>query len=88
MKKIALCAALALVPVTAALAQPAPVLRNTGVGQIDAGDNSGPGSVGYFTPSGRAEDRRSDNAGAAGNTNLPERPIPNTGGQGDTGGGN
>ena len=59
--KIALTVALALAAATPALAQSArgpfaPIPRNAVI-QHDAGTYAGPGSVGFYSPTGRAEDR-------------------------------
>jgi len=49
--------------------------------------NSGPGSVGYATLTGRAADRISNDPAEAGNAELQTRPIPNSGGGGGGGSG-
>lgn len=44
--------------------------------------NSGPGSIGTIAPGGTGTPSISNNSGAAGNAEHPERPIANTGGGG------
>ncbi|KAB1069325.1 hypothetical protein [Methylobacterium planeticum] len=48
-------------------------------------DNSGPGSIGTAAPGGTGASSISNNSGAAGNAEHPERPIGNTGGGGSGG---
>ena len=101
MKRLALIAGAALLAATPALAQtavtppatvvtpPATAVPPTGTvqGGSPAAATSGPGSAGYVTPTGRAEDRVTNNPAAASNAEQSNQPIPQSGKGGGGGGG-
>ena len=92
MKKLALFTSAALLASVPALAQTTTTTPGATPPVTQGGSpgvaNSGPGSVGYTTPTGRAEDRISNDPARAGNAEMQTRPVPNSGGGGGgTGGG-
>jgi len=94
MKRLALSIGAVLLAATPVLAQtvtipPAASAPSTGTAQggSPAAATSGPGSAGYVTPTGRAEDTVSNNPAKASNAEQTNKPIPNSGESGGGSGG-